>query len=143
MVDFREKITKSHKTNAKAAWPHNFQAVNSPDGRLFLIGGGDYKEDKKELYECHELMPNNAFNMVKRADMNHPRHGHCAIWFGEKFVVVTGSRKEKNKSEVKCEMYNADIDVWWELPDLNVGRHYHSSCAFNERYVYVFCGISN
>jgi hypothetical protein len=23
------------------------------------------------------------------------------------------------------------------------GRHYHSSCGFSNKYVYVFCGISN
>jgi hypothetical protein len=75
--------------------------------------------------------------------MKHPRHGHSAIWFGEKFIVVTGSRKEKNDSQTKCEMYNSDIDLWFEMPDLNVGRHYHSSCAFADRFIYCFCGIAN
>lgn len=40
-------------------------------------------------------------------------------------------------------MYNSDIDLWFEMPDLNVGRHYHSSCGFNDKAVYVFCGIAN
>jgi N-acetylneuraminic acid mutarotase len=35
------------------------------------------------------------------------------------------------------------MDMWWEIPDLNVARHYHSSCTFAEQYVYVFCGINN
>ena len=26
---------------------------------------------------------------------------------------------------------------------MNTGRHYHSSCSFQGRFVYVFCGISN
>jgi len=75
--------------------------------------------------------------------MKHPRHGHSAIWFGEKFIVVSGSRKEKNSSEVKCEMYNTDIDLWFEMPDLNTGRHYHSTCTFSDRWIYVMCGIAN
>jgi N-acetylneuraminic acid mutarotase len=29
------------------------------------------------------------------------------------------------------------------MPDLNIGRHYHSSCGFGEKSVYVFCGIAN
>lgn len=29
------------------------------------------------------------------------------------------------------------------MPSLNVGRHYHASCAFNDRFVYVFCGIAH
>ena len=40
-------------------------------------------------------------------------------------------------------MYNSDIDLWFEIADLNTGRHYHSSCAMNDRYVFVFCGIAN
>ena len=40
-------------------------------------------------------------------------------------------------------MYNSDIDLWFQMPDLNVGRHYHSSCAFQDKAVYVFCGIAN
>jgi hypothetical protein len=40
-------------------------------------------------------------------------------------------------------MYNTDIDLWFEMPDLNVGRHYHSSCSFADKMIYVFCGIAN
>lgn len=36
-----------------------------------------------------------------------------------------------------------DIDIWFDLPQLNEGRHYHASCSFLDRFVYVFCGISN
>ena len=75
--------------------------------------------------------------------MKHPRHGHSACWFGDKFIAITGSRKEKNNSQVKCEMYNSDIDLWYELPDLNIGRHYHSSCSFRDQFLFVFCGIAN
>lgn len=75
--------------------------------------------------------------------MKHPRHGHSSCWFGDKFIVVTGSRKEKDNSQAKCEMYNSDIDLWFQMPDLNVGRHYHSSCGFQDKAVYVFCGIAN
>lgn len=75
--------------------------------------------------------------------MKHPRHGHSACWFSEKFIVVTGSRKEKNNSQQKCEMFNSDIDLWFEMPDMNTGRHYHSSCGMRDRWIYVFCGIAN
>ena len=40
-------------------------------------------------------------------------------------------------------MYNSDIDLWYELPDLNIGRHYHSSCSFRDQFLFVFCGIAN
>jgi Kelch motif len=44
---------------------------------------------------------------------------------------------------MKCEMYNSEIDIWFDMPDLNTGRHYHSSCGFLDKFIYVFCGISN
>jgi len=40
-------------------------------------------------------------------------------------------------------MYNSELEIWFELPDLNIGRHYHSSCSFYDKSVYVFCGIAN
>jgi hypothetical protein len=107
-----------------------------------MVGGGDYQKDEESLYSLYEIQSRNDYAFVKRDQMKHPRHGHSACWFGDKFVVVTGSRKEKNNSQVKCEMYNSDIDLWFEMPDLNVGRHYHSSCPF-DKFVYVFCGIAN
>ena len=75
--------------------------------------------------------------------MKYPRHGHSACSLGEKFIVVTGSRKETDTAQFKAECLNIDIDVWFDLPQLNEGRHYHASCSINDRFVYVFCGISN
>jgi len=110
-----------------------------------MVGGGDYQKDEDTLYSMWEIQVKQYANaeFIKRDQMKHPRHGHSACWFGEKFIVVTGSRKEKNNSQIKCEMYNSDIDLWFEMPDLNIGRHYHSSCGFGEKSVYVFCGIAN
>lgn len=108
-----------------------------------MVGGGDYQRDDESLYNLYEIQVNNNYNFIKRDSMKHPRHGHAAIWFGEKFIVVTGSRKEKNSSQVKCEMYNTVMDLWFEMPDLNVGRHYHSACSFGDKFIYVFCGIAN
>lgn len=75
--------------------------------------------------------------------MKYPRHGHSACALNEKFLMVTGSRKENEGAHQKCEQYNVDLDIWFEVPVLNEGRHYHASCSFKERWVYVFCGISN
>lgn len=44
---------------------------------------------------------------------------------------------------MKCEQYNIDIDLWFDMPPLNQGRHYHASCSFKDRWVFVFCGIAN
>jgi hypothetical protein len=125
-------------------FPHNFQSVQTPTGRLFLIGGGDYNKMPDSLFECYEiLVRDNSFNILSKDKMKYARHGHSACALGEKFIVVTGSRKENEDAHLKAECYNLDIDIWFDLPQLNEGRHYHASCSFLDRFVYVFCGISN
>jgi hypothetical protein len=122
-------------------FPHNFCSIQNPfNGNVFLVGGGDYSSDNESLYQLWEIR---GTQFTKRDVMKHPRHGHSVCWFSDKFIVVSGSRKEKNNSHMKCEMYNSDIDLWFEMPDLNVGRHYHASCAMSDRWIYVFCGIAN
>ena len=62
---------------------------------------------------------------------------------GERFIIVTGSRKENDLAQIRCEQYNAEIDLWFDIPNMKEGRHYHASCSFADRIAYVFCGISN
>ena len=75
--------------------------------------------------------------------LKYARQGHSVCPLGERFLFVTGSRIDHEEAGKKCEMYNINMDLWWEVPELNVGRHYHSSCSFGDRFVYVFCGINN
>lgn len=35
------------------------------------------------------------------------------------------------------------MDIWFDLPDMNFGRYYHSSCSLADKFVYVFAGISS
>lgn len=75
-------------------------------------------------------------------DMKYARHGHSVCCLNDKFLIVTGSRCEEDDAFKRCEQYNIDLDLWFEIPNLNVGRHYHSSCTYNERFVFIFCGIA-
>ena len=112
------------------------------DGRLYLIGGGDFNKVPESMTECNEIdLVNNTF--ITRDKMKYPRHGHSACSLGEKFIVVTGSRKENDSAQLRVEIYNADLDLWFEAANLNEGRHYHASCSFLDRFIYVFAGISN
>jgi len=96
-----------------------------------LIGGGDFQKTPDTLYECFEIMvQDGTYGIISRDRMKYQRHGHSACSLGDKFVVVTGSRKEVEHAENKAECYNADIDIWFDLPQMNEGRHYHASCSF-------------
>jgi N-acetylneuraminic acid mutarotase len=48
-----------------------------------------------------------------------------------------------NNAANRVELYDTHIDDWLELPRINEGRHYHSSCHFNHKFIYVFGGIQN
>ena len=75
--------------------------------------------------------------------MRFARHGHSTCAVGTKFILCTGSRKDTDEAHKKVEQYNIGMDIWFDAPDLNEGRHYHASCSFKDRFVYVFCGIKN
>jgi hypothetical protein len=94
------------------------------------------------MFKCTEINTQ-SYEMMVRDKLKYARHGHSACSLGEKFIVVTGSRKENENAHQKCEQYNLDLDIWFEIPPLNEGRHYHASCSFKDRFIFVFCGISN
>ena len=69
----------------------------------------------------------------------------------EKFIFVTGGLLEVEQAEEggqlsqrsrtmgTTERYDSAKKVWEILPELNVPRQGHSSCAMDDT-VYVFCG---
>jgi hypothetical protein len=107
-----------------------------------MLGGGDFNQNQDVLFKCYEI-DLSTFEFIARDKMKYARHGHSACALTDKFLVVSGSRKENDGAHFKCEQYNIDLDIWYEIPSLNEGRHYHASCQFAEKFVYVFCGISN
>lgn len=75
-----------------------------------------------------------------RANMKYARHGHSACAVGDRYIVVTGGRIG---SGTTCEIYDINTNKWSDLPEMGTKRHYHSSCAFEGKSVFVFCGIHN
>lgn len=74
--------------------------------------------------------------------MQYPRHGHAVCALSDAFMIVTGTRKDQNRSAHRAELYDIDSNKWQELPQMREGRYYHASCAFKQEWIYVFCGIS-
>jgi hypothetical protein len=72
--------------------------------------------------------------------MRDPRHGHSACAVGDKYICVTGGRIGTGTT---CEMFDIKANKWSMLSEMATKRHYHSSCAFEGRSVFVFCGICN
>lgn len=131
--------------NLHKKFEHNFQAVQTPSNRIFLIGGGDINKNSASLKECYEILNNdtNIFDVIPKDNLKSPRHGHAIACVKDKFLIVTGSRVDMNDANASAEQYNMDLDIWFDLPRINTGRHYHATCSLADRYVYIFAGISN
>ena len=122
--------------------------VGSVNPRVFMIGGGDFRTLPDSMFQCRELVPKpnpQKYQLMfeDRKRMKYARHGHSCTAIMDRYIVVSGSRKEVNSAAQKVELYDTQIDEWIELPKINEGRHYHSSCHFNHKFVYVFGGIHN
>lgn len=114
--------------------------------QLFVVGG------YRQLTECHELVINRstAFSASQyrgvlcrearsKCRFERLHHSICAI--DSKSFIVTGSLQEESCD--KCEVYNVEQDKWTIFPAMNKGKQSHSSCCFNQRYVYVFGAYMN
>jgi hypothetical protein len=137
-----------HQINTNSNFPHNFQAiqVGTIETKAFIVGGGDFNALPDTMFQMNQIVkdPNGqSYNYEAQEKMKYPRHGHSCCSLGENFIVVTGSRKDVQKANIRTEVFNTDENKWYEMGTLNQGRHYHSSCSYNNSYVYIFCGISN
>ena len=58
------------------------------------------------------------------------------------FVIISGGCSVNNNQSFSSNLvdqYSLEQDSWQRLPDLNIGRINHASCAL-AKTVYVFCG---
>lgn len=65
---------------------------------MFLIGGGDFNKIPETMFECNEVFfdEDDKCLLLPKDKMKYPRHGHSACWLGDRFIIVTGSRKEQD-----------------------------------------------
>mmetsp|Transcript_11436 Transcript_11436/g.19324 ORF Transcript_11436/g.19324 Transcript_11436/m.19324 type:complete len:81 (-) Transcript_11436:835-1077(-) len=52
-VNFRTQKCTVAKVQTIFCFPHNFQSVSSPEGIVYLVGGGDYQKEEESLYQLH------------------------------------------------------------------------------------------
>ena len=93
--EIQNKTLSKRTAITSSNFPHNFQTVLLSSGRLFFIGGGEFNSLNESMFKCYEVNTTN-FEFIGRDRMKFPRHGHSACSLNEKFLVVTGSRKEND-----------------------------------------------
>lgn len=138
-----DEIYSKYRKGTANVLPHNFQIVQAgAPAQVFMIGGGDFNNPKaKSHVECRKLLKQaDKYVFQPRANMKHPRHGHSACAVGDRYIAVSGGRIG---SGTTCEMFCINTNKWSDLPQMATKRHYHSSCSFGGKSVFVFCGIHN
>ena len=122
MYDLKAQKVQKCQVNMEVQFQHNFQYIQTPSQRLFVIGGGDFqKAEAKSLTACLEILNNGTkvFDCLSKDSLKSPRHGHAIVCLADKFLVVTGSRLEKDGACKSVESYNIDMDLWFDLPNMN------------------------
>ena len=118
----------------ESSFPHNYQICQIGGDRSFILGGGDFARLPESMFSTRELTKDamGMLSLQRRKPMKFARHGHAACSISENFIVVTGSRKDHDGADKATEIYDATADTWMTLKPMNTGRHYHSSCSFNQ-----------
>ena len=114
------------------------------DTKVYIVGGGDFNSLAESMFAMNQIAKtSNGYAYSSKARMKYARHGHSCAALGENHIIVTGSRKDVDRAPFRTECYDVRVDRWYEMADIKQGRHYHSSCSFENSWVYIFCGISN
>ena len=69
------------------------------------------------------------------------RCSHALASYKDEFILATGG-KILGRITAIAEVYSVSDNRWSLIPDMNVERSDHGSCAV-ENYVYVACGLSS
>ena len=77
--------------------------VGQENPRVYMLGGGDYKTLPDSMFQCRELIKDNLshqYNLkfVERKKMRFARHGHSCCSVANRYIIVSGSRKEVNSA---------------------------------------------
>ena len=66
-----------------------------------MIGGGDYKTMPVSMFQCRELIgktdsPTFNLQFIDKKQLKYARHGHSVCTILDRYLIVSGSRKDHN-----------------------------------------------
>ena len=115
--------------------------VNSEDGFIYLCGNN---EDTIKTNLIHGAYLIKLHLIEKRVETNFLINSRCphynpSLIINNKLILVIGG-----KGQIKCELYNLELNKWKEVRNLPEERY---KCSLiidrNEEFLYLFGGISN
>lgn len=67
-------------------------------------------------------------------------HFHRRYDFKTKDYIYAVGSKYPDDTSRKCEVYDIAKNKWTEVGELKQGRHFHSMCIVENRYLFVIAG---
>jgi len=96
--------------------------MNTANGRIFVIGGSKDLKITETLKKCVELKKDQGsdkYNMIERAEMNHPRASFgCCISKDQTKIYCLGGYITDSRVSKECEVYDIPSNKWTVLPSL-------------------------
>ena len=144
--ELASQTTQSIPLRLAESLPHEFSSIQAQN-KIFIVGGEKKEGDVRSIYssDCY-VVNEQTYEVTKKASMKRARAGHQLAHLHRKFeyqttdfVYAIGS-KHPDETSKKCEVYDVARNRWNDIGDLNQGRHYHSCCMIENRYLYVIGG---
>ena len=126
--------------------PRNFSCIQAQN-KIFLIGGELNENEIRTVVAKDCLVLNEqTYEVERRASMTYGKCGHQLAHFHRRYdfktkdyIYAVGS-KYSDDTNRKTEVYDVAKNKWFEVGELKQGRHYHSMCIVESRYLFVIAG---
>jgi hypothetical protein len=129
--------TWSWSLSTMAGDPAAIPAIELPDGRLLLAGGGGANLDECEVYETRRQ----TFTSV--APLAQGRAGHTVTALADGRVLVTGGADAASIVQSGAELYDPATSSWTTVGSLSTPRAGHSAALLADGRVLVIGGTTN
>ena len=101
---------------ADSNYPHNFQSCQINSNQVYVVGGGDFNVLPDSMFSLRRFIvaQSGSARLEEKAKLKYARHGHSVCAFADRFLVVTGSRKDISRAPFRTEVYDSVSDTWME-----------------------------
>jgi len=122
------------------------QSIEFDDSDYIFITGGKVNTG---FFSIEDPGYSNQFQILKWSNAKVDASGqmprkkafHASLYFNAKLYIIGGAQS-MGSSYRECESYNLYDKRWELMPSMNNGRSNPSICVFNNKFLYVFRGIS-
>ena len=113
-------------------FPYNARSCHIMQSNQLIITGGIDNEKMACFYDA------DTNNVIDLPDMNYERQRHTMISIGDNKVFIIGGAGSN-----RVTLLDVEFECYEEYPSMKYSRKDASAAYVNERYLYVFMGISD